>query len=59
MNNLIKSVLGFSNLSINDKVTNAQNIKDSMQNNGYFQASSKPITYPAIQTLITNLYQLY
>ena len=56
MNNLIKSVLGFSNLSINDKVTKAQNIKDSMQSSGYFPASSMPITYPAIQTLITNLH---
>ncbi len=56
MNNLIKSVLGFSNLSINDKVTKAQNIKDSMQSSGYLPASSMPITYPAIQTLITNLH---
>ena len=56
MNNLIKSVLGLSNLSINDKVTKAQNIKDSMQSSGYFPASSMPITYPAIQTLITNLH---
>ena len=56
MNNLIKSVLGFSSLSINDKVTKAQNIKDSMQSSGYFPASSMPITYPAIQTVITNLH---
>ena len=56
MNNLIKSVLGFSNLSINDKVTKAQNIKDSMQNSGYFPASGMPITYPSIQILITNLH---
>jgi hypothetical protein len=41
---------------VNDKVTKAQNIKDSMQNSGYFPASSMPMTYPVIQTLITNLH---
>ena len=56
MNNITKSVLGFSSLSINDKVTKAQNIKDSMQSSGYFPASSMPIMYPALQTLITNLH---
>lgn len=56
MKTIIKPVLGFSNLSPEGKVIKAQSIKDSMQASGNFAASSMPITYPAIQTIITNLH---
>src|ERR1035437_5001238 len=56
MSGFKKSVLGLSALSPADKVIKTQNIKDSMQSSGNFPASNMPITYPAIQTLITNLH---
>ena len=46
----------FNSLSAQSKVIKAQSIKDSMQNSGNFSASSMPISYPALQTLITNLH---
>ena len=56
MINFIKALLGLSNLSPADKVAKAQNIKDSMQSSGNFAAGSMPLTYPTIQTFITNLH---
>jgi molybdopterin-binding protein len=52
----IRALLGLANLSPADKVTAAQNIKDSMQSSGNFPASSMPISYPTLQTYITNLH---
>ncbi len=51
-----KALLGLSTLSAVDKVTKAQNIKDSMQSSGKFLATNMPITYASIQLLITNLH---
>ena len=56
MKTIVKAALGFSNLSPSDKVVKGQSIKDGMQSSGYFPASSMPITYPSIQTIITNLH---
>ncbi len=56
MNTLVKSVLGLSNLSSTDKVIKGQSIKDAMQSSSYFPASGMPISYPSIQTIITNLH---
>ena len=56
MKTIIKATLGFSNLSPEGKVIKAQSMKDGMQGSGNFAASSMPITYPAIQTIITNLH---
>jgi len=53
----IRAFLALTNLSPADKVTVAQNIKDSMQSSGNFPASSMPISYPTLQTYITNLHQ--
>ena len=53
----IRALLGLANLSPADKVTAAQNIKDSMQSSGNFPASSMPISYPTLQSYITNLHQ--
>ena len=53
----IRALLGLANLSPADKVTAAQNIKDSMQGSGNFPTSSMPISYPTLQTYITNLHQ--
>ncbi len=51
-----KAALGFNNLSPEGKVIKAQSIKDGMQSSGNFPATSMPITYPVIQTIITNLH---
>ena len=51
-----KAFLGLSTLTPSDKVVKAQNIKDSMQSSGNFLASSMPITYVILQSLITNLH---
>lgn len=56
MKTIKKAALGFNNLTPEGKVLKAQSIKDSMQGSGNFPASSMPITYPAIQTIITNLH---
>jgi hypothetical protein len=56
MTPFLKSVLGLSNLPPADKVIKSQSIKDAMQSSGNFLASSMPITYPSIQTIITNLH---
>ena len=53
----IRALLALTNLSPADKVTVAQNIKDSMQSSGNFPASSMPISYPTLQSYITNLHQ--
>lgn len=53
----IRALLGLTNLSPADKVVAAQNIKDSMQSSGNFPASSMPLSYPTLQTYITNLHQ--
>lgn len=45
-----------NSLSAEGKVTKAQSIKDAMQSSGNFAASTMPISYPAVQTLITNLH---
>ncbi len=52
----IKAVLGLSTSTPADKVVKSQNIKDSMQTSGNFLASSMPITYVMLQSLITNLH---
>ena len=57
MTPFIRVVLGLSNLSPVDKVTTAQNIKDSMQSSGNFPAATMPISYPTLQSYITNLHQ--
>ena len=57
MTPFIKAVLGLTNLSPADKVTLSQSIKDSMQSSGNFPASSMPISYPTLQSCITNLHQ--
>ena len=56
MNTIVKAVLGLSTLSAADKVIKGQSIKDGMQNSGNFPASGMPITYPSIQSIITNLH---
>ena len=56
MKTIVKAALGFSNLSPSEKVVKGQSIKDDMQNSGNFPASGMPITYPSIQTIITNLH---
>lgn len=56
MTAFIKATLGLASLSPADKVTKGQSIKDSMQSSGNFPASSMPITYPNLQTFITNLH---
>lgn len=57
MTPFIRIALRLSNLSAADKVTMAQNIKDSMQGSGNFPASTMPISYPTLQNYITNLHQ--
>jgi hypothetical protein len=57
MTPFIRVALKLSNLSAADKVTTAQNIKDSMQSSGNFPASTMPISYPTLQSYITNLHQ--
>jgi hypothetical protein len=52
---MTKATIKFSNLSANEKAIKAQSIKDAMQASGNFAAGSMPITYVAIQALITNL----
>lgn len=56
MKTIFKIFLGLSNLSPEGKVLKAQNIKDNMQACGYFPAGGMPISYPSIQTIITNLH---
>jgi hypothetical protein len=56
MNHVTKANLGLTKLSASDKVVKAQSIKDSMLASGKFAAGSMPITYPVLQTLITNLH---
>jgi hypothetical protein len=56
MKTIVKAALGFNNLSPEGKVIKAQSMKDGMQASGNFPASTMPITYPSIQTIITNLH---
>lgn len=55
MSHITRATINLNKLSPSDKVIKTQTIKDSMQNSGNFPASTMPITYAAIQTLITNL----
>ena len=57
MTPFIRAVLGLTNLSAVDKVTTAQNIKDSMQGSGNFPAATMPVSYPTLQSYITNSHQ--
>ncbi len=56
MNHIIKATVGLNKLSAADKVAKAQALKDTMQASGNFPAGNMPLTYGAIQTLITNLH---
>jgi molybdopterin-binding protein len=56
MTPFIKATLGLTFLSPADKVIKGQSIKDSMQTSGNFPAAGMPITYPSLQTIITNFH---
>ena len=56
MTPFIKATLGLTYLSPADKVIKGQSIKDSMQTSGNFPATGMPITYPSLQTIITNFH---
>lgn len=51
-----KSALKMNGLSAGEKVVKAQSIVDSMQSSGFFPASDMPISYTALNTLISNLH---
>lgn len=51
-----KAVLGLSILTPAAKVIRAQSYLDAMQASGNFPASHMPISYPNLQTLVTNLH---
>ncbi|MBS1636161.1 MAG: hypothetical protein JST26_09610 [Bacteroidetes bacterium] len=51
-----KANMGISNLTPGGKAIKAQAIIDAMQASGNFPAANMPISYPALQALITNLH---
>ena len=53
---IYSAALGLSGLNPDAKVTRAEVIKTSMQTSGNFPASSMPVTYAMLGTLITNLH---
>src|ERR1035437_2836853 len=53
---IYSAVLGLSGLNPGEKVTRAEVIKTAMQTSGNFPASSMPVTYAMLGTLITNLH---
>ena len=56
MKTKVRVAMKLNNLSAEGKVVKAQSIKDAMLSSGNFIASSMPIPYPTLQTLITNLH---
>jgi hypothetical protein len=56
MKTRVRVAMKLNSLSAEGKVVKAQSIKDAMQGSGNFAASSMPISYPTLQTLITNLH---
>lgn len=56
MKTRVRVAMKLNSLSAEGKVIKSQSIKDAMQSSGNFAASTMPISYPALQTLITNLH---
>jgi hypothetical protein len=56
MKTRVRVAMKLNSLSASGKVIKAQSIKDAMLSSGNFIASSMPIPYPTLQTLITNLH---
>ena len=56
MKTRVRVAMKLTSLSAQGKTIKAQSIKDAMQSSGNFPATSMPVSYGALQTLITNLH---